>query len=406
MKRYRITEKGYIAEEISMSVSPDMVSSADFKLDKSGNATLIRWSRTSEYAHVPEKVDGHRVTGIAPLAFASIHLPEDVWDGFSSAASLSFSIFCMRNANLMSRDGKDAGGPYSIILPDSVEEVGRYAFWRCDRLQGIRLPSAITQLREGVFGECSRLKSVLLPSGLEQIGGFYPDTVQVMPDIGTFAGCRSLTELVLPATLTAIGAEAFNSSGLEQVIVEDKGTIWSRTFRIHPSAFNHTAALQWLSRKTEGRITWQIGLPAARDKILTCDKKYQEISKLPVHFFEKTPDEIDLLTMACFRLDFAGRMAIARLTYPESLDRKMYQWYQGIIVDYFDRLGQFWPGAGDKEAEAIDLLCRSEYFTAESLGRLMYIAGKAQVRTELMFKMQKIRNTKFSAITGLEDLEL
>lgn len=406
MKRYLITEEGYIAEEISLAVSPDRVPSADFDFQKPGEAVVIRWSRTAKYAYVPSEISGHKVTKIAPMAFASMHLPESVWDSFLSGTSLSFSIFCMMNSGKMSREGKDDGGPVLITLPETLEEIGCYAFWHCDRLQSIKLPSKITHLREGVFGECSQLQEVVLPSHLEEIGAFYPDTMHAMPDVGCFAGCRSLKELTLPKTVTSIGVEVFNSSGIENIIVEDIGDNWSKKCRVHASAFHHTASLQWLSRKVLDEIVWQIGLPVSRDKILNCDKKYNIISKLPVLFFEKTPQEIDLITMKSFRLDFAGRMAIARLRYPKFLEKDRYQWYQNLIVNYFDKLEQFWPGSGDKAEEAFSLLCESKYFTAELLGRLMYIAGKTHIRTELIFKMQEIRNTRFVSTTGLEDLEL
>lgn len=404
MKRYRITGEGSLAEELPLDAAGG--TSADISFDEQGNACVERWGRSAESARIPAEIEGKKVTKIAPLAFAAFHLPEDAWDGFKTGISMSFSIFCMMNAGKMNREDRDDGGAVHIYLPETVEEIGQYAFWHCDRLESVELGSKVKSLKEGVFGSCSRLKEVFLPKQLEEIGGFYPDTVHAMPDVGCFSGCHALEKLVLPLSLKQIGAQAFNSCGLRELIVEDTGETWSRKIRIDTTAFDHTASLQWMGRRVDGQIVWQIGLPVSREKILTCDKKYNVISRLPRLFFESTPQQMDAIAKDCFRLDFSGRMAIARLCYPKYLEEEADRWYEDVIIDYFDRLDQFWPESENKEEEAFDLLCTSPHFTAESLGRLMYLAGKAHVRTELLFKMQKVRNTRFSNITGFEDLEL
>ncbi len=407
-KRFRITGEGEFAEEIPIDTGA--AASADISFDGSGNATLIRWGRALKQARLPPEIQGSRLIRIAPLAFAPIHFPEDVWETFETGISLSFSIFCMTQAGKINRENEDLGGPERIWLPETISEIGRYAFWHCDRLECVDLSCGACRLGEGVFGACSQLKEVILPQNLEEIGTCYPDTVHAMPDVGCFAGCHMLKKLALPQSLKAIGAQVFNSCGLESLVVEDAGYQWSRHVYVHRTAFDHTASLQWMSRSVAGAVVWQIGLPASREKILSCDTTYSIIAKLPRLFFEMEPRQLDEIARRCFRLDFSGRMAVARLRYQDTLEQEMYSWYEQLIIEYFDRLDEFWPQSSnttsDNEQEAFDLLCASDGFTAESLGRLMYIAGKAHVRTELLYQMQKVRNTRFSSITGFEELEL
>lgn len=384
---------------------------ADFCIDEQRRACLIRWPRNVRMARIPEYVSHYRVVKIAPLAFAAFHFPEEVWKGFTGSAAASFSVFCIMNAGRRRDEKADEGGPEEIWLPESITEIGQYAFWHCDRLRRIRIPAGVRRLREGTFGECSRLSQVTLSEGLEEIGRFFEPTVHMMPDVGVFSGCHSLKLLRLPKTLCSVGAETFNSCGLEELLVEDgaetyTADTWSRKIRVHPTAFDHAAALQWMGKCADGKIVWQMGLPAARDKILSCDRKYHVISKLPCLFFRMRPHEADDIARSAFRLDFSGRMAIARLRYPDFLKPEMRNWYIGILIAYYDRLEQFWPESANREQAAFELLRDSEGFTVELLGQLMYIAGRAHMSPELIYSMMEVRNKKFSGITGLESLAL
>lgn len=382
---------------------------AEFEIGSDGCARLLRWPRNTKMAILPEQIEGYIITEIAPLAFASFHFPEKVWNKFCDSSSGSFSTFCIKHGGQMEREENEEGGPVEVYLPDTILRIGAYAFWHCDRLEKIVFPKQLKVLGQGVFGECSRLSEVELPQKLVEIGSFFPRTTFVMPDVGTFSGCHSLKTLVLPRTLRSIGEEVFNSCGLETLIVEDEETkdfSWSRMIQVHRSVFSHAAALQWMARSVNGKIVWQIGLPVARDKILACDKRYHAISQIPNLFFKCTVEEIDTIAKKAFRLDFSGRMAIARLRYPEFLSTDMRNWYRDILIEYYDRLDQFWPGNRYPAEEAFELFKESEGFDAEMLGRLMYIAGREQMKPELIYQMMEYRNTKFASITGLESLML
>jgi len=80
----------------------------------------------------------------------------------------------------------------SIVVPDSVEVIGEFAFSNIDELTQVTLPNGLKTLPVGAFGNCGKLTKVNLPSSLEQIGCF------------TFSGCSELTELIIPSSLTKI----------------------------------------------------------------------------------------------------------------------------------------------------------------------------------------------------------
>lgn len=405
--RFEVTEDGQILE--TESCGEKAVGYVDFFALEDGTARLLRWPRNTTAAHLPETVGGCRITEIAPLAFAAFHFPTERWEQFGGGSSLSFSVFCIMHAAAMQQEVVDAGGPVEIWLPDTIRSIGMYAFWHCDRLKAVRLPAYLEQLESGLFGECSRLEQVQLPDHLRQIGNIYPSNVHVMPDVGAFSGCHALMELILPKTVTEIGAESFNSCGLVHLLVEDEeleDRPWSREIKTHSQAFDHTAALQWMSRCVNGTIVRQIGLPAARDKILTCDERYRVIASLPRLFLTEGAEQMDVIAKEAFRLDFSGRMAIARLRYPEHLSDEMRRWYLELLVEYSDRLEKFWPGEENRERELLDLLQNCEGFDAQLLGELMAIAGRSHMQPELIYEMMELRNRRFSGITGMECLAL
>ncbi|MEE5994409.1 MAG: leucine-rich repeat protein, partial [Oscillospiraceae bacterium] len=55
-------------------------------------------------------------------------------------------------------------------LPDSIEKIGSFAFYKCNSLQEIDLPKNLKTIDEAAFLECNSLKTVYLYDDLESIG--------------------------------------------------------------------------------------------------------------------------------------------------------------------------------------------------------------------------------------------
>ena len=85
----------------------------------------------------------------------------------------------------------------SIVLPDSVESIGKEAFVYCTSLTTVTLPKQMKDIAEGAFFGCEKLTSIVIPEGITTI---YTDT---------FSNCSALKEIQFPSTLKTIEAEAF-----------------------------------------------------------------------------------------------------------------------------------------------------------------------------------------------------
>lgn len=111
----------------------------------------------------------------------------------------------------------------TIVVPDSVKTIERYAASNCKKLRYFRLPSTITEISRGMFYGCEALREVEIPSSVKVIDEdafyccrslsssfFIPEGVRI---IGTdaFTGC-DFTEITLPSTLRSLKS-CFNSCG-------------------------------------------------------------------------------------------------------------------------------------------------------------------------------------------------
>lgn len=375
-----------------------------FTVDAKGEAQLARWPRDRECAVIPPRVAEHPVTGIAPLAFAPMQLTEEARWADLHTSPVSFSVFCMRNARWMT-PAQPGPGPRTVRLPDSIRQIGDFAFWDCTRLKALSVPNAVEVLRAGVFAGCTALAQIALPRALRTLGYFPPAAVQTMPDVGVFSGCHALQHISLPGGLRALGAYAFNSCGITRLDTTLGENAPAPV--IHPTAFEHSAALQWMERRApDGAVLWRIGLPVARDKILRSDPRSGVIADLPCRFFSDTPAQLDELAIATGRLDFIGRMAIARLACPARLTASMAAWYLDFLARHYEALPQFWPAGQDAHRAALTLMASSPYLTADHLNRLLRQAGELHLPQDLIAEMIALRNERFHTVTGFEDLEL
>ena len=86
----------------------------------------------------------------------------------------------------------------SVIIPNSVTSIGKYAFCDCTSLTSITIPDSVTSIGYAALFNCSSLTSVTIPDSVTLIGGF------------AFKNCHSLTSVTIPDSVTSIGRAAFS----------------------------------------------------------------------------------------------------------------------------------------------------------------------------------------------------
>lgn len=130
--------------------------------------------------------------------------------------------------------GKEAfaccGDLKEVVFAEGLKEIGSLAFTNCIRIREIKLPSTVTNIGEGGFGGCSELECVSLQNGLKKIGNVafakcislkelnIPTTVQTIGE-KTFLGCESLVSVNLSCGISEIGESTFeNCKSLVEVV--------------------------------------------------------------------------------------------------------------------------------------------------------------------------------------------
>lgn len=108
----------------------------------------------------------------------------------------------------------------SLVLPDSVSELGTYAFTNCVGLKEIKIGKGLSKLSRGVFRGCSRIHELVVPENILLIeeGAFCKCTnlERVYMETGiqriknhAFYGCHKLAEIHLPASILSLDKAVF-----------------------------------------------------------------------------------------------------------------------------------------------------------------------------------------------------
>lgn len=123
----------------------------------------------------------------------------------------------------------------TVVISEGAESIGEYAFFECTGLKNVTIPSTVKTINEGAFYKCSGLTSpqpeksddeivdsITIPYGVTSIG----DEV--------FAHCTGLKKVTIPSSVKSIGERAFSDChisieesedgterGLEKVVIEN-----------------------------------------------------------------------------------------------------------------------------------------------------------------------------------------
>lgn len=138
----------------------------------------------------------------------------------------------------------------SIVIPDSVTEIGEAAFGSCNRLEHIVLPKNLTRIGAHAFACCCELKELELPDNVTEIGEaafvFCPMQKIKLPTKISCLAKRvfehtNLTELEIPANISTIELSAFSGNYKLKRIKVDSEKITIRKY-----AFDSCSELELL----------------------------------------------------------------------------------------------------------------------------------------------------------------
>ena len=126
-----------------------------------------------------------------------------------------------KNVAIVTYGDKEYSGditiPSSIKVNDleyTVKEIKENTFRGCRSLTSVTIPNSVTSIAEETFYNCSGLTSVTIPNSVTSIGEL------------AFWSCSSLTSVSIPNSVASIGSYAFyDCSGLTSVTIPNSLTI-------------------------------------------------------------------------------------------------------------------------------------------------------------------------------------
>ncbi len=155
---------------------------------------------------IPSVLNGEPVFGIAENGFSShqelvsVSFPGSVVligrNAFGNCGNLKTLNFSEGLVGIDDRAFTDCTIE-TVTLPESLTNIGHYAFWDCKKLKSVHLPDNLQKLGRNAFDGCTALTEINIPATLETI------------NVQTFIHCTALESVTIPETVNRIEELAF-----------------------------------------------------------------------------------------------------------------------------------------------------------------------------------------------------
>ena len=201
---------------------------------------------------LPSTYNGKAVTTIGDYAFyycsslTEIVIPDSVtsigYFAFSYCYSLTSVVMPDSVTSIGDGAFRECHSLTSVVMPDSVTSIGNGAFYYCYSLTSVVIPDSVTSIGDSAFESCNKLQynvkenlkylgneenPYLYLAGVTSTGITSASIDQNCRFVGdyAFSECVSLTNVVIPDSVTSLGRWAFDGcSNLTSVVIGDSVT--------------------------------------------------------------------------------------------------------------------------------------------------------------------------------------
>ncbi len=134
----------------------------------------------------------------------------------AGAANLKELIFEEGTTKILDRfcyNREESFAISKVVIPDTVTEIGSYAFYECNGLTNITFGKKLKNIGYGAFLQCKGIKNITFQYNDEQVTTSSGKQELYSLEIGAyaFAACNSLVSVGLSGNVTGIGANAFSN---------------------------------------------------------------------------------------------------------------------------------------------------------------------------------------------------
>ena len=180
-----------IAAAAAVSANPSATSADgnfDYVLQDDGTVWITLYRSIADEVIIPSTIDGYPVSAIKH--FGSGAKKVVIEDGIEAIHSGAFSSSYLT----------------SIVIPDSVTEIGDEAFYQCSSLTELSLPNHLQSIGTHAFKGCSGLTDIVIPYTVSEIG------------TGAFEKCTGLKTMTFNGSHTEVDRLLGSSDNIDVTI--------------------------------------------------------------------------------------------------------------------------------------------------------------------------------------------
>ena len=164
------------------------------------------------------------ITSVMDEDLSTKRTEEELKEAFVDGRGVKYS----KDGRKLLRVSGELSGAYSV--KEGTRIICDCAFSGCDSLSEIVIPSSVTSIGYSAFFGCDSLSEIVIPSSVTSIG------------YSAFFGCDSLSEIVIPSSVTSIGDHAFSGcDSLSEIVIPSGVT------SIGNYAFSGCSSLKYIS---------------------------------------------------------------------------------------------------------------------------------------------------------------
>ncbi len=359
--------------------------------------------RATEIA-IPSEIEGLPVIAIGQYAFAIKQEAE--------CAECEAELTLVRVEDVLRKaaaEVQEGAALQRLFLPETVREIGAYAFSGCTALSLVHLPERLTVLPDHAFSGCAALEKIALPKALQAIEAY------------AFYDCRALERLHLPERVEQIGKYAFyNCRNMTEINIPQAAInlgmgLFLNCDHLHEITFGRCQHIADLTAVLNQELHLTIDFPdGERAKLLIPDFQYEYIEDTPARQFHQINygtghlfrqcignsdidfrrfDELFYLTRREDGAELVLLLAMYRLEYPYRLQEKRKADYMQYLKEHFLWAFSYYAKKGD--LHTIRLFAHWGLLTQENMPKLLEISGKYR-KTEITGFLLQQQHARFA----------
>ena len=179
-----------------LNMAPDSVAALkkiwSYKKMEDGTLIIRNYKGTDTEVVVPERIGKSIVTAIEIAAFS----------GNAVCVGDFYSIGSLEHIKHHEKITK-------LTLPMTLRHIGSYAFYDMSALEEINIPEGVEEIDDFTFWKCRFLKSITIPGTVKRIGR------------SAFAGCVRLEKVYISEGVLEIGENAFSNCNLIEITIPE-----------------------------------------------------------------------------------------------------------------------------------------------------------------------------------------